>query len=264
MLSILTPYHWAYSQEEFVVLPSKQTHGSNEDSKRYVLLPSKKKDSSEDSKRYATVLFPYSYEAAVNAALGALKHYMPATASRENVEMLFPVTNNEGKQVWSVFDATTWALVAEEAAGKVLGIRQKIAPFDKKPFVTGAVGLTYGSFKDGATKWVSVKVDPPTCSPRINRPRSFLEAVDIIKQALPSLFLVGFPKLSTIDPDVEFKFYTFTSSKNGKPTTDCWVAFPEEAYHHDTIWRACVPKPFEILGFTLEQQSRLDGKASQP
>lgn len=63
---------------------------------------------------------------------------------------------------------------------------------------------------------------------------------------------------------MEFKFYTFTSSKNGKPTTDCWVEFPDEAYHNDTIWRACVPRPFEILGFTLEKRSKLDGKASEP
>ena len=102
---------------------------------------------------------------------------MPATASRENVEMLFPVTNNEGKQVWSAFDATTWAFVMEETAGKMLGIRQKIAAIDEEPFITGVVGLTYGTFKDGATKWVSVKVDAPTCSPRINRPKTFFVSV---------------------------------------------------------------------------------------
>ena len=102
---------------------------------------------------------------------------MPATASRENVEMLFPVTNNEGKQVWSAFDATTWAFVMEETAGKMVGIRQKIVAIDEEPFVTGVVGLTYGTFKDGATKWVSVKVDAPTCSPRINRPKTFFVSV---------------------------------------------------------------------------------------
>lgn len=63
---------------------------------------------------------------------------MSATANRENVEMLFPVTNNEGKQVWSAFDATTWALVMEEATRKVLGVREKIAPVDKGKLITTA------------------------------------------------------------------------------------------------------------------------------
>ncbi|KJA20539.1 hypothetical protein HYPSUDRAFT_43032 [Hypholoma sublateritium FD-334 SS-4] len=141
-------------QYECVVLPApKKKHGGKEDNGRYVLLPS---NNSEDGKRYATILFPDSYEAAVDAALSALRHHMPpGTASRWNVEMLFPVTNNEGKQVWSAFDATTWPYVMEEAAGKVLGIRQKVAIVDREePFVSGVVGF-FRNFLGGSEEETS-------------------------------------------------------------------------------------------------------------
>ena len=58
------------------------------------------------------------------------------------------------------------------------------------------------------------------------------------------------------NPDLQIKFHKFISSKNGKATADFWVDFPEEAYQDDKIWRAFVPKPLGILGYTIGKKRR--------
>jgi len=186
---------------------------------------------------------------------------MVANAKPAEFEMLCSMRDNEGKLVWATFDAADWALVVEETAGKMLGIRQKggrgkggcaasseSAALDEDPFIVGNVGLTYGTFKNGTAEWSHVRVDNSSCYPGINRPKTYLEAIELITAVAGPR---SFPDLKAVGPDLKFKFHKFTSSRNQKPTTDCWVDFPEEAYQHNGIWRLFAPKPFEILGFSL-------------
>jgi hypothetical protein len=54
---------------------------------------------------------------------------------------------------------------------------------------------------------------------------------------------------------LEFKFYTFTTSRGGVPTTDAWIEFPDAAYEDDKTWRTIVPEFNQILGFTLHPKA---------
>ncbi|KJA20537.1 hypothetical protein HYPSUDRAFT_68407 [Hypholoma sublateritium FD-334 SS-4] len=237
-----------------------------------VLLPIEAKGSEEGVKRYTTMRFPASYKDAVDAALKGFVRYVPATTGKaqpDDFEMLCPRRDHENKLVWATFDAADWDRVVEELiGGEMLGIRKRralgkegqpgstdIPSLDEEPFVVGNVGLSYGIFQNGTIIWSPVQAQDAFLSPQIKRPKSYSEAIELVKSVRGR---PGFPTPEVLEsPDLQIKFHKFTSARGGKPTTDFWVDLPEEACPHGFIWRLFVPKPFEILGFTLQKRSNL-------
>jgi hypothetical protein len=51
------------------------------------------------------------------------------------------------------------------------------------------------------------------------------------------------------------KFFYFTSDQSNGPNTEAWAEFPESAYEDEEVWRAVVPKPHQLLGFTMIQSA---------
>ena len=102
------------------------------------------------------------------------------------------------KLVWATFDPADWDLIMKKVAGAemILGIRQKCvqgkggqttssksSDLDEDPFVVGSIGLSYGTFKEGTTEWSHVEVYNTSPSPQMNRPKSYLVCLLILKAA---------------------------------------------------------------------------------
>ncbi|KAF8960018.1 hypothetical protein BDZ97DRAFT_1666446 [Flammula alnicola] len=177
----------------------------------------------------------------------------------ENIELLCPLHNKDKKWIWAGIDPADWDLVMEEVNGKELGVREKdhLAAESEAVFANGSVMLTCGLTEIADTTWSEVNAKDIT--PRIDRPKSYTEAVESLKNILMAQGYVAgatdlrskFRSTGKNLNDSKIKFHSFVSSRGGVPTTDFWTDFPDEAYTDDEIWRIVVPKAHQILGFTL-------------
>ncbi|KAF8196154.1 hypothetical protein BJ912DRAFT_128573 [Pholiota molesta] len=217
--------------------------------------------------QHAAIRFPASYEDAMATIKQSLGQYLKGGPTMiDAVELLCPMLDMDDEWAWAKADKKDWDLIIEEVerTRKTLGIRQ---PKDVG-FTRGPVVLAYGEPHLGLTQWTSTpSADESKKWPRpgyatIDRPRSYKEAVAVVIGAAASINIPYLPpvylgiKEARDLAQVEFRFYSFITNKDGVPTTDAWIEFPAAAYEDEKIWRAVVPEHHQILGFTLHPKGR--------
>ncbi|KAF8951874.1 hypothetical protein BDZ97DRAFT_1882730 [Flammula alnicola] len=150
-----------------------------------VLLTSGEGANAKDKEKYAVVQPPASYQEAVASALRALGHHL-SDPRAENIELLYPLYDKDGGRLWAEMDpeGKDWDLIMEAVSGKELGVRKKdrLAAKYKAPFAKGSVMLSYGHTENADTTWS--KVSAKDITPRIDRPKSYTEAVEFLKSML--------------------------------------------------------------------------------
>ncbi|KAF8623636.1 hypothetical protein AX17_007336 [Amanita inopinata Kibby_2008] len=204
----------------------------------------------QESERYAVVPFPATYQDAKVLAIETLGDYM-SESTPDDIILRRSAKNREGTWIWADLRPDDWKIVMEDSAEEV-GVfsrdqRDTVSEYvSEYEFVRGEVSVTYGQTNGHTTTWSYVGLT--AC---IDRPKSYQEAVAFIKNMLLRTPM-SISDLRDVNLDnKEFTFYSFVSTRGGKPTTDWWQAIPSLTQFNDNAWRVFVPKTGQILGFKI-------------
>ncbi|KAF8164065.1 hypothetical protein BJ912DRAFT_1005014 [Pholiota molesta] len=177
--------------------------------------------------QHTLIRFPQTYEDAIAAVERNLAEHLPG-GKADAMDIFNRMQNGDGEWVWAKAAREDWDLVREELLGngQALGVG-RAAPL---PFVRGP--LTIAHKASGALKWdiFGERYD-------MERPGSYAELPHELPPDMRERIIV--------------KFFYFTSDQSKGPNTEAWAEFPESAYADEEVWRAVVPKPHQLLGFTM-------------
>ncbi|KAF8164069.1 hypothetical protein BJ912DRAFT_1005043 [Pholiota molesta] len=219
-------------------------------------------DRDKEKDRYAAIRFPQTYEEAIAGIEQNLGEYL-LSGTADAVDMFCQMENADRQLIWAKFDRADWELARQHLLPVVyrtraLGIRQQHCfqrgAVVKSLFVRGPITITHGDRESGVSRWTSAT---PSRYNQTDRPGSYDEAVKAIHGMVlanpavwPSLYTLfrglAFWKL-------RFRFHYFISDQSQGPNTRLWVDFPPDAMSDEEVWRAVVPRPHQMLGFTVSE-----------
>ncbi|KAF8196176.1 hypothetical protein BJ912DRAFT_956657 [Pholiota molesta] len=221
-----------------------------------------KREAAKD--QHTLIRFPPTYEEAIAAVERNLGEHLPG-GKADSMAIFCQMLNSDNEWIWAKADREDWDLVRERllVTGKALGLGH-IGRAATPAFIRGPVTLAYRT--SGTAKWFQI-----ASNVEIPRPRSYLEARDLIVSSVITdssfwpgacrklcLAEPGLRYADAVDPlaHLKFNFCYFLSdpSQLDKGPTALWADFPENAEVDDEIWRAFVPEPYKVLGFSVSER----------